>query len=111
MPTRPKKAPPAEHLGDPVPDDEKQRRVDEIMAIQQQISLEKNEARVGRTYRVLIDRREGDYYIARTEYDSPEIDDEVLIPATRHLATGTFHRVRITQALEHDLMAELDEQA
>jgi len=107
----PEEGTPAEHLGDPVPDDEKQRRVDEIMAIQQQISLEKNEARVGRTYRVLIDRREGDYYIARTEYDSPEIDDEVLIPATRHLATGTFHRVRITQALEHDLMAELDEQA
>ena len=77
------------------------------MAIQQQISLEKNEARVGQIYRVLIDRREGDYYIARTEYDSPDIDDEVLIPATHRLATGTFHRVRITQALEHDLMAEL----
>jgi ribosomal protein S12 methylthiotransferase len=107
FPYSPEEGTPAERLGDPVPEEEKQRRVDELMAIQQQISLEKNEDRVGRTYRVLIDRREGDYYIARTEYDSPEIDDEVLIPATHRLAIGTFHRVRITQALEHDLMAEL----
>ena len=107
FPYSPEENTPAETLGDPVPEEEKQRRVDELMAIQQQISLEKNEARVGQIYRVLIDRREGDYYIARTEYDSPDIDDEVLIPATHRLATGTFHRVRITQALEHDLMAEL----
>ena len=100
----------AETLGDPVPEEEKQRRADELMAIQQQISLEKNEARVGQIYRVLIDRREGDFYIARTEYDSPDIDDEVLIPATHRLAIGTFHHVRITQALEHDLMAELTTQ-
>ena len=107
FPYSPEEGTPAERLGDPVPEEEKQRRVDELMAIQQQISLEKNEDRVGRTYRVLIDRREGDYYIARTEYDSPEIDDEVLIPSTHRLAIGTFHHVRITQALEHDLMAEL----
>ena len=107
FPYSPEENTPAETLGDPVPEEEKQRRADELMAIQQQISLEKNEARVGQIYRVLIDRREGDYYIARTEYDSPDIDDEVLIPATHRLATGTFHRVRITQALEHDLMAEL----
>ena len=106
FPYSPEEGTPAESLGDPVPDEEKQRRVDELMAIQQQISLEKNEARVGKTYRVLIDRREGDYYIARTEYDSPDIDDEVLIPATHRLTTGTFIQVRITQALEHDLMAE-----
>ena len=103
----PEEGTPAEALGDPVPEEEKQRRVDELMALQQTISLQKNEARVGREYRVLVDRREGDYYIARTEFDSPEVDDEVLIPATRRLAIGSFQRVRITQAMEHDLMAEL----
>lgn len=103
----PEEGTPAEALGDPVPEEEKQRRVDELMALQQTISLQKNETRVGREYRVLVDRREGDYYIARTEFDSPEVDDEVLIPASRRLAIGSFQRVRITQAMEHDLMAEL----
>ena len=103
----PEEVPPAEKLGDPVAEEEKNRRVGELMALQEQISLEKNEARVGRIFRVLVDRREGDYYIARTEFDSPEVDDEVLIPAKRPLRTGNFYRVRITQALENDLMAEL----
>jgi len=98
---------PAESLGDPVDDDEKQRRVDELMALQQSISLQKNEARVGTTCRVLVDRREGDYYVARTEYDSPDIDDEVLITASRRIPIGSFQRVVITQAMEHDLMARL----
>ena len=102
----PEEGTPAERLGDPVPDEEKNRRVGELMAIQEQISLEKNEARVGRIYRVLVDRREGDYYIARTEFDSPEVDDEVLIPAKRPLRVGDFCDVRITQALENDLMGE-----
>ncbi len=105
----PEEGTPAEALGDPVPDEEKQNRLDELMAIQQQISLEKNLARVGQTYKVLVDRLEGDYYVARTEYDSPEIDDEVLIPATRRLAIGSFCRVCITQAMEHDLVARLAE--
>lgn len=98
---------PAYPLGDPVSDEEKERRVSQLMAIQEQISLELNEGRVGQNYKVLIDRREGDYYIGRTEYDSPEVDDEVLIPADRPLRPGTFCRVRITQALENDLYAEL----
>jgi len=103
----PEEGTPAERLGDPVAEEEKNRRVGELMALQEQISLEKNEARVGRIFRVLVDRREGDYYIARTEFDSPEVDDEVLIPAKRPLRTGSFYHVRITQALENDLMAEL----
>ncbi len=107
FPYSPEENTPAETLGDPVPEEEKQRRVDELMAIQQQISLEKNEARVGQIYRVLIDRREGDYYIARTEYDSPDIDDEVLIPDTTSLKIGEFYPVRITQALENDLYGVL----
>ena len=98
---------PAHSLGDPVPEEEKQRRVSELMELQQAISLEKNEQKVGKIFQVIVDRREGDYYIARTQYDSPDVDDEVLIPATRRIALGSFHQVRITQALEHDLMAEL----
>ena len=103
----PEEGTPAEKLGDPIPQEEKERRVAELMSIQEEISLEKNQARVGRTFRVIIDRHEGDYYIGRTEYDSPEIDDEVLIPASTPLHIGQFYTVRITQALEHDLIASL----
>ena len=103
----PEEGTPAERLGDPVSEEEKTRRVSELMALQEQISLERNEALTGHVFRVLVDRREGDFYIARTEYDSPEVDDEVLIPATRPLRTGEFYTVRITRALENDLMAEL----
>ena len=103
----PEEGTPAESLGDPVPEEEKQRRVDDLMALQQSISLQKNLSRVGRQYQVLVDRREGDYYVARTEYDSPDIDDEVLIPATRQLPVGSFQQVVVTQAMEHDLMAQL----
>lgn len=98
---------PAEVLGDTVSEAEKERRVSELMAVQDEISLAKNQARVGREYRVLIDRREGDFYVGRTEFDSPEVDEEVLIEASGNLKAGTFHRVRITQALEHDLYAML----
>lgn len=98
------------NLEDSVPDEEKQRRVSELMAIQEQISLEKNEARVGQTYTVLVDRVEEHHIIARTQYDSPEVDDEVLIPLTSScaaVAPGDFLNVRITSALENDLIAEL----
>lgn len=100
---------PAALLADDVPQEEKERRVGELMDIQEHISLEKNESRIGHTFRVLIDRKEGDFYVARTEFDSPEVDDEVMIPATRMLRVGTFHKVRITAAYENDLMADLVE--
>ena len=106
----PEEGTPAEHLGDPVPDDEKQRRVAELMAIQEQISLEKNQARIGKTYRCLVDRMDGEYLVARTQYDSPEVDDEVLIPASGTSRTprpGDFVDVCITDASEHDLMGRL----
>lgn len=90
-------------MPDDVPADEKQRRVDELMAIQEQISLEKNESRVGQTLRVLIDRKEGDYWIGRTEYDSPEVDDEVVVASRRPLHVGDFYQVIITSAMENDL--------
>ena len=68
------------------------------MAIQQDISLEINAQRVGKTEKVLIDRLEGDYYVGRTQYDSPEVDDEILIPAEIELEIGQFYQVTITQA-------------
>lgn len=98
---------PAESLGDPVSAEEKEQRVGELMAIQSQISLEKNIERIGKVFKVLIDRQEGEYYIGRTEYDSPEVDDEVLIPAKHRLNIGTFYNVKITDALENDIYGEL----
>ena len=103
----PEEGTPAEKLRDTVSEEEKQRRVSELMAIQEQISLAKNQARVGHNYRVIIDRHKGSYYIGRTEYDSPDIDDEILIPDTAPLRVGEFYQARITQALENDLFAEL----
>ena len=109
----PEEGTPAARLGDPVPDSEKQRRVSELMAIQEQISLEKNQALVGRTLRCLVERIEDRHIIARTEYDSPEIDDEVLIPTHATLPSslqglvGSFADVLITDALENDLIGQL----
>ena len=97
-------------LADDVPQQEKERRVAELMEVQEAISLEKNQERVGQTYRVLVDGRQGDYLVGRTEHDSPEVDDEVLISLPAHgrlPRPGDFVTVRVTQALEHDLMAEL----
>ena len=99
---------PAEPLGDPVPDEEKQSRIDELMALQESISMEINQAKIGKQFKVLIDRREGDYFVGRTEYDSPEIDDEVLIPvADGNLRIGQFYTATITDAVEHDLFAKI----
>lgn len=100
----PEEGTPAYSLGDPVPDEVKQRRIDELMSLQEQISLEKNQARIGTICRCIIDRRDGDVYIGRTEYDSPEVDDEVIITSDRHLAAGDFANVKITQAFENDLL-------
>ena len=98
---------PSFSLGDTVAEDEKQRRMDEIMELQEIISIEKNSEKVGKEYMVLIDRREGDFWVGRTEYDSPEIDNEVLITTNKRLKVGEFYKVRITEAMEYDLMAEL----
>lgn len=106
----PEEGTPAEQLGDPVDSDEKERRVSELMEIQEKISLELNEKRIGKTYRTLIDRKEGDYYIGRTEFDSPEIDNEVLIDSKQcdtKLRISDFYNVKITDALEHDLIGEV----
>lgn len=101
---------PAEKLGDPLDDEEKQRRLAEIMELQDSISYEKNQAIVGKIVRVLVDRKEGEYYIGRTEADSPEVDDEVIIKVGKKTVPliGDFCKVRITQAFEHDVMAEIE---
>ncbi len=98
----------ARELRDDVPDEEKQRRVDRIMRLQERISFENNLARVGRTMRVIVDSRQGDYYVARSQYDSPEVDQEILIPASlRQLRRGHFYDARITDAEDYDLYGEV----
>lgn len=101
---------PAEPLGDTVPDDEKQRRMAEIMELQDAISFEKNKRLIGTTIRTIVDRREGNYYIARSQHDSPEIDNEVLIEhqGEEELKTGAFYEVKVKQAFEHDILGEVD---
>ena len=88
---------------DEIPDEIKELRVSEIMEIQQNISADLNEARKGMTYKVIIDRKEGNFHIGRTEFDSPEVDQEVLIPADYELKTGMFYNIRITHTTEFDL--------
>ena len=98
------------NLKDDVPDEVKRRRVERIMERQKAISLDNNLRRVGRTERVVVDARQGDYYVCRTQYDSPEVDQELLIPAGgRRLRRGCFYEARITAAEEYDLYGELTE--
>jgi len=99
----------AYRLGDPVAEEVKQVRVGELMALQEGISLEVNRSRIGRKLRCIVDQHEGDYLVCRTEYDSPEVDDEVLVrlPKGRMPKAGTFVDVNITDALENDLVGTL----
>lgn len=98
----------AEHYEDTIPDEIKQRRLDELMAIQQDIAAELSEKKIGKKYKVIIDRVEGDYYIGRTEYDSPEVDPEVLILCSeKELLIGSFYEVKIVSADDFDLYASV----
>ena len=93
-----------QHYDDDIPEEVKQRRLDQLMSIQQHISAELEAEKVGKTFQVVIDRQEGDYYVGRTEFCSPEVDPEVLIPvAERKLTIGAFYDVRITDSEEFDL--------
>ena len=97
----------ARELRDDVPEEVKQQRVERVMALQNEISLASNLRRVGRTERVVIDSRQGDFYVGRSQYDSPEVDQEILIPAAgRRLLRGRFYDVKITSAADYDLYAE-----
>ena len=91
------------HYKDKIPFATKQARLDKLMAIQQEISLEINRSKIGQTLQVIIDREEAEHYIGRTEFDSPEIDPEVLIPKEKQLFTGEFYPVRIVDAEAFDL--------
>ncbi|WP_167597426.1 30S ribosomal protein S12 methylthiotransferase RimO [Leeuwenhoekiella sp. ZYFB001] len=93
-------------LEDDVPEEVKMERANEIMAIQSQISWELNQEKIGKEYRIVIDRKEGNYFVGRTEFDSPDVDNEVLIDATQHyLKTGEYVTVTITDAEDFDLYA------
>jgi len=93
---------------DDVPQDVKQKRVEEIMQIQQQISYEINQQKIGKIYKCLFDRKEGDFFVGRTEYDSPDVDNTVLIPAKNtYIKIGTFENVKITSAEDFDLYGEV----
>lgn len=94
-------------LVDNVPEDVKQQRVNEIMEIQSQISFELNQEKVNQTFKVIIDRKDGNHFVGRTEYDSPDVDNEVLIDATKHyVQVGKFVNVKITSATEFDLYGD-----
>jgi ribosomal protein S12 methylthiotransferase len=94
-------------LVDNIPAEEKQRRAEEIMAVQQEISLEKNQEKVGSTFKVLVDKKEAGRYLGRTEFDSVEVDNEVIITSNKKLQPGTFVNVLINKAYDYDLEGEV----
>ena len=97
----------AYELADDVPEEVKLQRANEIMELQSQISWELNQAKVGKVFRCLIDRKEGNYFVGRTEYDSPDVDNEVLIDAKKHyIKIGDFTDVKIIEAADYDLYGE-----
>ena len=95
----------AQHLNDDIPQEVKQERLQRLMALQEEISQDIQQHKVGQTLRVIVDREDEDYYIGRTQWDSPEVDPEVLISKEKPLAIGEFAQVRITEALPFDLVA------
>ncbi len=104
----PEEGTPAYGLGNPISEKVKQQRIDEIMDLQQNISLEINQAKIGKTFKVIIDREESDFWIGRTEFDSPEVDNEVLISKQpKKLQIGNFYQVKITDAEMFDLFGEI----
>lgn len=98
----------AEHYQDDIPEEVKQNRLDKLMRIQEQIAGEISESRIGKTLRTIIDREEDDYYVGRTEWDSPEVDCEVLISKQTTLKIGAFYNIKITGSENFDLYGELN---
>ena len=98
----------ANNLSDDVPQEVKQERLQQLMALQEEISLDIQEQKVGKTLKVIIDREDEDYYVGRTQWDSPEVDPEVLITKEKPLAVGEFVNARITGALPFELMAVVE---
>jgi len=100
---------PAYGLADDIPAEEKQRRAEEIMAVQQEISYEKNQEKIGQTFKVLIDKKEAGRYLGRTEFDSVEVDNEVIIQSDKKLNIGEFYQVKILKAYDYDLEGVVEE--
>jgi len=98
---------PAYAMEDNIPAAEKERRAKEVMEVQQDISYEKNLEKVGKTFKTLIDKKEAGRYLGRTEFDSVEVDNEVIIKADRKLPIGEFVNVTITKAYDYDLEGEV----
>jgi ribosomal protein S12 methylthiotransferase len=94
-------------LKDDVSAEEKQRRAQEIMEVQQEISYEKNREKIGKVYKVMIDKKEAGRYLGRTEFDSVEVDNEVVITSSKKLVIGDFAKVKITKAYDYDLEGEI----
>ncbi len=97
----------AHELVDDVPAEEKERRAQEIMEVQQEISFEKNQEKIGHTFKVLIDKKEAGRYLGRTEFDSVEVDNEVVIHSPKKLSIGEFYNVKITKAYDYDIEGEI----
>lgn len=97
----------AKNFSDSIPQEVKESRLEEIMTIQEDVALESNQSKIGKTMTVVIDREEPDYFVGRTEFDSPEVDPEVLIDKNDRLTVGNFYDVEITDALPFELMAKL----
>lgn len=97
----------AKNFSDNIPQEVKESRLEEIMTIQEDVALESNQSKIGKTMTVVIDREEPDYFVGRTEFDSPEVDPEVLIDKDDRLTVGNFYDVEITDALPFELMARL----
>ena len=95
------------HYEDDVPQEVKEKRLDKIMDLQSVISEEINAGKVGKVMKTIIDRKEGDYYVGRTQFDSPEVDPEVLVKSADKLAAGDFYDVKITGAETYDLYGEI----
>jgi ribosomal protein S12 methylthiotransferase len=98
----------AHELPDDVPEKEKQRRANQIMELQREISAELNQQKIGNTFKVIVDRLEGEYFIGRTEFDSPEVDNEVLVSFHPKIEIGSFVNVIITSATDFELFAEFE---
>ncbi len=95
----------AKNYEDEIPQEVKEARLDELMAIQENVALESNQSKIGKTLKVIIDKEDADYYIGRTEFDSPEVDPEVLIKKDKPLTIGEFYQAEITDALPYELIA------
>lgn len=96
----------AKHFEDSIPDDVKQDRLDRLMAVQEEISLMSQEAKIGETIEIVIDREEDEYFVGRSQYDSPEVDPEILVRKDRKLKIGEFYKVNVIEAMPFELIAE-----